>query len=307
MEYKDFQEAMRCLVKKNGKDVLLGDNAKAYVKDYKGQFDTEATIFLKILAEGCAKYINEACCPLAVAATVLEIKQQLAERIENEHGVSPKFSMPLLDLLGFLLKGDTSKCVEENGDDLYDKGEAAWDLRDFDEAISLYRKAAEKGHVKAQFSLGRCYEIGMLKQDYAKAAEWYKKAAEQNYIEAQFKLGLFYYQGKGVKQNYAKAVEWLRKAAEQNYAHAQYLMGSCYYLNQGVSGDEAKAAEWYRKAAEQGNVLAQSVLGECYRDGSGVQQDYDLAASWFRKAAEQGDSDAREMLDALNSRIWEQN
>jgi len=300
MEYKDFNEAMRCLVKDNGKDKLLGDKVRGYILDYKGQFDTEATIFLKLLAEGCAKFIFE-------ADNVLERKRQLVERMEDKYGISPKKSTELLDLLGFLLKDDTTKCVEEPADDLYDKGEAAWDHKDFDEAISLYRKAAEKGHVKAQFSMGRCYELGMcLKQDYAKAVEWYRKAAEQNNTEAQYKLGIFYHQGKGVKEDCVKAVEWLRKAAEQDYASAQYLLGSCYYFCQGVSRDEAKAVEWYRKAAEQGNVLAQSALGECYRDGSGVAADYAKAAEWFRKAAEQGESEAQEMLDALNSMIWDQ-
>jgi len=258
MEDKDFAEAMRHLVKDNGKDKLLGDKARGIVLDYKGQFDTEATVFLKLLAEDCARIINE-------ADDVLERKRQLVERMARsyaprpavwmsnfniawrsvnavkmskcatalagavrpveKHGISPRYSIPLLDLLGFLLKGDTSKCVEEPADDLYDKGEAAWDLKEFDEAISWYQKAAEKGYVKAQFSLGRCYELGMcIKQDYAKAIEWYRKAAEQNNIEAQYKLGIFYYQGKGVKEDYTKAVEWLRKAAEQGESEAQEML-----------------------------------------------------------------------------------
>jgi len=37
-----------------------------------------------------------------------------------------------------------------------------------------------------------------------------------------------------------------------------------------------------------------------------LKQDYAKAVEWFSKAAEQGESEAQEMLDALNSKIWEQ-
>jgi len=107
MEDKDFAEAMQRMIKDNGKDVLLAGKAKAYIRDYKGQFNTEADIFLKLLEADCGKIINE-------ADNVLERKRQLVERMEDKHGISPKHAMPLLDLLGFLLKGDTSKIG--NGD-----------------------------------------------------------------------------------------------------------------------------------------------------------------------------------------------
>jgi len=109
MKDNDFVDAMKRLVEKNGIDALLGSKAKAYVYDYKGSFDKEAARFIEMLEANCATYINE-------ADNVLERKWELVKRMDIEHGISPKFSMPLLDLLGLLLRGDTSiiaKTVEE--------------------------------------------------------------------------------------------------------------------------------------------------------------------------------------------------
>jgi len=55
MDDNDFAEAMTRMVKDNGKEKLLGNKVKAYVSDYKGQFDTDADIFLRLLKADCAK------------------------------------------------------------------------------------------------------------------------------------------------------------------------------------------------------------------------------------------------------------
>jgi len=296
MEYKDFAEAMRNMVKDNGKDKLLGDKVRGIVLDYKGQFDTEATIFLKLLDEGCAKFINE-------ADNVLERKRQLAERMEEKHAISPKHSMPLLDLLGFLLKGDTTKCQEQKGDDPNDKGDAAWDRKDYDEAFKWYCKAAEQGHAGAQYSLGNCYYYGQgVPMDFVKAAEWWQKSAEQGNAQAQNTLGMCYLNGNGVTKDDAKSFEWTRKSAEQGDANGQCRLGNHYFKGMGVPKDYAKALEWYRKSVDQGGCVAQYKLGNCYETGEGVPQDYAKAAEWYSKAAEQGLASAQKALDKLKSK-----
>ena len=58
--------------------------------------------------------------------------------------------------------------------------------RDYQEAMSWYRKAAEQGHVSAQFSLGFRYATGWgVPRDYREAMSWYRKAAEQGHVSAQ--------------------------------------------------------------------------------------------------------------------------
>ncbi len=162
------------------------------------------------------------------------------------------------------------------------------------EAVKWYRKSAMQGYDAAQRSLGICYGQGKgVGLDYAKAYEWYTKAAEQGYAIAQSDLGWCYRFGKGVKTDNVKAVEWYTKAAKQGDAYSQCELGYCYSNGLGVSLDYAKAFEWYTKAAEQGNVIAQSNLGWCYRYGKGVETDYAKAVEWYTKAAEQGNAYAQ--------------
>ena len=42
-------------------------------------------------------------------------------------------------------------------------------------------------------------------KDVAKAVEWYRKAAQQGHVEAQFKMGLMNAKGRGTPRDYAKA------------------------------------------------------------------------------------------------------
>lgn len=47
-----------------------------------------------------------------------------------------------------------------------------------------------------------------MRADFGKALVWYRKAAEQGYSRAQFSLALMYQQGKGASQNMAQARKW---------------------------------------------------------------------------------------------------
>ncbi|CAG8579245.1 10889_t:CDS:1, partial [Acaulospora morrowiae] len=73
--------------------------------------------------------------------------------------------------------------------------------KDCAKAIKLYNAAAkttkhygydEKGNQYAQYSLGECYELGLLKvkKNPKKALNWYKEAAKQGYMMALTRLGI---------------------------------------------------------------------------------------------------------------------
>jgi hypothetical protein len=50
-------------------------------------------------------------------------------------------------------------------------------------------RAAEKENIKAQYSLGECYEHGWgVEKDEANARHWFKTAADQGYEPAILKL-----------------------------------------------------------------------------------------------------------------------
>jgi TPR repeat protein len=111
---------------------------------------------------------------------------------------------------------------------------------------------------QAQFQLGVIYEFGGegVAIDVARAANWYRKAAEQGLPRAQYTLGRLYVDGEGVPQDYQQAVHWLRKAAAQNYVLAWNRLGVMYERGQGVPRDDVEAFKWFSLAAQRQNIAA---------------------------------------------------
>ena len=51
--------------------------------------------------------------------------------------------------------------------------------------MKWYRRSADRGHPRAQYNLGRCYETGRgVEKDPERALELYRAAASQDYREA---------------------------------------------------------------------------------------------------------------------------
>ena len=94
-------------------------------------------------------------------------------------------------------------------------------------------------------------------KEYEAALSYFKKAAEQGDVEGQALLGSMYYNGEGVLKDLTQAVFWFKKSAEQGNAKAQYLLGLMYYYGEGVIEDLTQTVFWYTKAAEQGDADAQ--------------------------------------------------
>jgi len=67
-----------------------------------------------------------------------------------------------------------------------------------------------------RYRIWKSYEDGMkayAEQDYPSAVESFEFAAERGHTKARFQLGKCYYEGTGVEKDDAKAVEWLRRAS----------------------------------------------------------------------------------------------
>ncbi|MDR1642294.1 MAG: protein kinase [Clostridiales bacterium] len=163
--------------------------------------------------------------------------------------------------------------------------------KDYSEAAKWYRKAAEQGNADAQNIIGARYYFGEgVDQDYAEAVKWYRRAAEKGDAAGQDNLGNRYYFGEGVERDFAEAVKWYKEAANRAYAPAQYNLGNRYLNGEGVELDYYRAEKWYRMAAEQGYAPGQNQLGLCYYNGYGIARNYSKAVKWFKKSAKQGDA-----------------
>ena len=56
--------------------------------------------------------------------------------------------------------------------------------------------------------------------DHAEAVKWFRKAAEQGHISAQYRLGLRYVRGRGVPKNIVQAYMWWSLAALEGHQKA---------------------------------------------------------------------------------------
>ena len=170
----------------------------------------------------------------------------------------------------------------QNADKLYKDGKALYDAKNYTAAVPKLKAAAEKGHKKAQYRLGRCYDKGHgVTQNDAQAFQWYSKSAAQEYAKAEYAVGKCYKDGKGVEKDRKKAVAWFSKAAKQDNADAQYALGKSYMKGKGVAADPKKAKSWLKKAVTNPNG------GD------------DILAK-IRKDAAAGDEDAKRILSLVN-------
>ena len=103
----------------------------------------------------------------------------------------------------------------QSSDKLYKEAKALYDAKNYAAAVPKLKTAAEKGHKKAQYRLGRCYDKGHgVSENDALAFQWYMKSAKQDYAKAQYQLGKCYVKGKGVEVDQKKASTWLKKAVK---------------------------------------------------------------------------------------------
>jgi uncharacterized protein len=72
----------------------------------------------------------------------------------------------------------------------------------YEEAVKIFRLAAEKGDKFAQHCLGVMLYNGQgIKKDYKESFKWLDLAAKQGLSQAEFDLGILIYHKKGVLEN----------------------------------------------------------------------------------------------------------
>ena len=185
---------------------------------------------------------------------------------------------------------DTHSLVEQGLKYLFGRGTE----KNYDEAVRLFRLAAEQNDPDALFNLGRCYATGRgVPKDYREAEKWHRKAAELGQIASQNALGHMYLYGHpGVQKDPAEGAMWYRRAALQNDSLAQASLGECCENGWGVPQDYPEASAWYRKAAEGGPgcEIARYHLGRLYLNGNGVEKDNSEAVRWLEEAGSHPDA-----------------
>ena len=128
-----------------------------------------------------------------------------------------------------------SKPDEHRGDERspsdaesYSGGYAAYQARNYAEAMRLFRRCSEFGDQNCMYYLGKMYENGLgVNRDYQEAQSWYGKAARRGYPWALYSIGLLHMTGgPGIPQDCNVAREWFQKAAAAGNAGAQQWLAA---------------------------------------------------------------------------------
>jgi TPR repeat protein len=112
-------------------------------------------------------------------------------------------------------------------------------LEDREQALSLFRGAADAGYVNGWT------RIGVVTGDTA----FFERAAQLGDAEAKLRLGEIEYK----RNKRREAYRLFRAAADSGYAPAMVRTADCHLEGGGASLSEVDAVNWYRKAALAGD------------------------------------------------------
>jgi uncharacterized protein len=180
---------------------------------------------------------------------------------------------------------------------LYQLGRAYAANRQIPEAITAWRKAADKGATSAMVELGVLYGTGAgLARDDDQARKLFERAAQAGNPRGVTNLAAL--SGGGASSDPARARELLAKAAETN-AEAQYQLGLMLADGTGGVQDDAGARRLFEKAAAQNHPAALERMGVFTQEGRGGPKDASAAKSYYERASALGDEDAKKALKRI--------
>ena len=168
-----------------------------------------------------------------------------------------------------------------------------------EEALELYKKAAQGGVDQAKEEIARMYSLGMgIPVDQEIGLEWTIKAAEAGLTESQRVLGQIYFLGAGVDQNYGLAFHYLNKSAQKGDAASMTVLAQLFGEGKGTEKDSVKAAGLLWVAATKGHGVAQVAIGELMTNPENGSQDTLRGLMWLYLAMEQNEDDAEDLFNA---------
>jgi TPR repeat protein len=177
---------------------------------------------------------------------------------------------------------------------LYELGRAYAANHQLSEAMSAWRKAAEKGSTSAMVELGVMLSTGSGGgKDPAEARKLFERAAEAGNPRGVTNLAAL---GGGGSSDPVKARALLSKAAETNSAEAEYQLGLMTAEGVGGPQDDAAARALFEKAAAQDHPGALERMGAFSLSGRGGPKDTSAAKAYYEKAAALGNEDAKAAL-----------
>src|SRR4029079_10897786 len=124
---------------------------------------------------------------------------------------------------------------------------------------AIWRPLAEKGDADAAFNLGQAYRLGRgVATNLGAAQTWFERAAKKGHVDAQATLGLLLFQN----GNQPEGLKWLKAAAEQGEARALLVYGTALFNGDNVTQDPILGYAYISRAAAQGLAPAKDTLAQ---------------------------------------------
>lgn len=188
---------------------------------------------------------------------------------------------------GWLLAGLLSMALAGPNED-YQAGFKSFQEGDVVGAMGPLRNAANAGHPKAQVLLAEILDRSEFDED---AVALYRKAADQGDPDGMFGLGAMLAAGEGVKKKEpVEGRKWIEKAAGLDQKQAINVMAQAYLKGElGLSEadrDTPQALHWVRLSAENDYLPAIDALAAAYTNGDrlGVTADKAMADRYLAQA-----------------------
>lgn len=141
--------------------------------------------------------------------------------------------------------GTLPTAMAEDPTDDFQVGLDAYNRGDLPGALSSFRKAAEAGSAEAQVWLGYILDQS---EDNEEAVRMYRAAAEQGNIEGVAGLAEMYAKGEGVEKDHEQALILFKQAAEAGHAGSIRVLVAAYEKGGlGVEKSDTELAYWKAK------------------------------------------------------------
>lgn len=115
--------------------------------------------------------------------------------------------------------------TEMTAEELLSKGMSASKKFRYEDAVSYFTKAANKGNITAMYLLGDLYYNGNgVDKSFPNAKKYFTQAANGGYVKAQYMLGVMFRNGQGGDKDIDQAKIWLQKAASQGSSEADRML-----------------------------------------------------------------------------------
>ncbi|MBF0311523.1 MAG: sel1 repeat family protein, partial [Magnetococcales bacterium] len=170
------------------------------------------------------------------------------------------------------------------------------------QAAQFYEQQAKEGVAEGEYWYGRCLTDGIgVTADPVTGVSMYRRAAGKGHADAMARLAMAYKEGEYLAKDERRYIELMRQAAEAGSLLARMSLAHNLMTGEYLPRDPKEALTWWRKAASTGFPLARLELALLLASGEGGEQDVDFALAELKDLTH---SDFKEAVDRARRMVW---